>query len=88
MFVEMRKFAGCVLTRLFVGIVVCYQGMIRPLLGGSCRFHPTCSAYAIDALRGHGPFRGVWMAAKRLARCNGWSAGGFDPVPPNPNATS
>jgi putative membrane protein insertion efficiency factor len=49
---------------------------------GGCRYHPSCSQYALDALRTHGPIRGTWMATKRIARCHPWSRGGHDPVVP------
>lgn len=58
-----------------------YRYFISPWLGRQCRFHPTCSAYAIEALERHGAVRGSWLAVKRIARCNPWSGGGFDPVP-------
>jgi putative membrane protein insertion efficiency factor len=54
-----------------------------------CRFHPSCSAYALEALEVHGAARGTWMAVRRVGRCNPWHPGGLDPVPPkNPGATS
>ena len=58
-----------------------YQIALSPLLPPACRFHPSCSAYAIEALERHGAARGAWLAARRIARCNPFSAGGFDPVP-------
>jgi uncharacterized protein len=48
-----------------------------------CRFHPSCSAYALEALAQHGAVRGTWLATRRVARCHPWGGGGFDPVPPN-----
>jgi hypothetical protein len=59
-----------------------YQLVIRPLLPPSCRFHPSCSAYAIEALQTHGLIRGVWLASWRILRCNPFMPGGYDPVPP------
>jgi len=59
-----------------------YQWLISPLLGPRCRFYPSCSNYAIDALRIHGPFRGSWLALRRIVRCHPLNPGGFDPVPP------
>ena len=59
-----------------------YQYLLSPLLGPSCRFTPSCSAYAIEALRQHGLVRGGWLAAGRLLRCHPWHPGGPDPVPP------
>jgi putative membrane protein insertion efficiency factor len=64
------------------GAVLAYQYAVRPVLGCNCRFHPSCSDYALDALRGHGAARGAWLAGRRILRCNPWHPGGFDPVPP------
>lgn len=59
-----------------------YQLLISPLLGPSCRFHPSCSHYAIEAIDTHGAGRGLWLSARRIARCHPWCEGGHDPVPP------
>lgn len=59
-----------------------YQLVISPLLGARCRFMPTCSAYALEALEVHGPFYGSWLALRRVMRCHPLNAGGYDPVPP------
>lgn len=59
-----------------------YQWLISPLLGPRCRFYPSCSNYAIEALRIHGPSRGSWLALRRIVRCHPLNPGGFDPVPP------
>jgi uncharacterized protein len=58
-----------------------YQVSLSPLLPASCRYHPSCSAYAVEALERHGALRGSWLAARRILRCNPFTAGGFDPVP-------
>ncbi|NQW00718.1 MAG: membrane protein insertion efficiency factor YidD [Rhodospirillales bacterium] len=58
-----------------------YQLLISPIMAGSCRFEPTCSAYALDALSQHGPFVGSWLALKRILRCNPFGGYGYDPVP-------
>lgn len=59
-----------------------YQLLISPLLPNSCRFTPTCSAYAIEALKVHGPIIGLWLTLRRIVRCNPWGGHGYDPVPP------
>jgi uncharacterized protein len=59
-----------------------YRTFISPLYGQVCRYHPSCSAYALEAVQTHGSIKGPWLAVKRLARCHPWAAGGFDPVPP------
>lgn len=58
-----------------------YQVAISPLMAPHCRFHPTCSAYAVEALQRFGAMRGSYLAVNRLMRCHPWAAGGFDPVP-------
>ena len=63
-------------------IVRLYQVTLGPLLGGHCRFWPTCSEYSLEALRAHGPLRGSWLTARRLLRCHPFGGSGFDPVPP------
>jgi putative membrane protein insertion efficiency factor len=65
-------------ARLLVGLVRVYQWVLSPLLGDRCKYHPTCSQYAIDALHEHGAARGTVLAAWRVLRCNPWSAGGVD----------
>lgn len=58
-----------------------YQLFISPLLGANCRFHPTCSQYAYDAVKTHGFFKGLSLSIKRIGKCHPWHEGGFDPVP-------
>jgi uncharacterized protein len=58
-----------------------YQLAISPLFGPRCRFYPSCSHYAMEAIETHGAFAGVWLAMKRISRCHPWNEGGFDPVP-------
>jgi putative membrane protein insertion efficiency factor len=67
---------------LLTGAVRAYQWTIRPVIGAQCRFEPSCSHYAIEALAVHGAVRGSALAARRVLRCNPWHAGGFDSVPP------
>ncbi|MEW7848393.1 membrane protein insertion efficiency factor YidD [Massilia aurea] len=67
---------------LFIWLLRGYQLLISPMLGPRCRFYPSCSNYAIEALRVHGAARGSWLAARRVGRCHPWNAGGLDPVPP------
>ncbi|HET7633196.1 MAG TPA: membrane protein insertion efficiency factor YidD [Burkholderiales bacterium] len=64
-----------------VWIIRGYQYAISPLLPQSCRFHPTCSAYALEAVRRYGALKGLGLAARRLAKCHPWHPGGIDPVP-------
>ncbi|WP_025692336.1 membrane protein insertion efficiency factor YidD [Paenibacillus zanthoxyli] len=59
-----------------------YRKYISPLKPATCRFYPTCSAYALEAVEVHGPLKGSWLAAKRIARCHPFHPGGLDPVPP------
>jgi putative membrane protein insertion efficiency factor len=65
-----------------IALIRIYQRLISPLLGPRCRFHPTCSSYAVESLREHGPLRGTWLAFRRIARCHPFHPGGLDPVPP------
>ena len=67
--------------RALVGIVRAYRLLLSPWLGSQCRFEPTCSAYALQALQQHGAAGGSYLAARRILRCHPWCAGGFDPVP-------
>ena len=62
-------------------LVRAYQWTLRPVIGANCRFLPSCSDYAVEALRGHGALRGSGLAARRILRCNPWHEGGYDPVP-------
>ncbi|HVT79068.1 MAG TPA: membrane protein insertion efficiency factor YidD [Phycisphaerae bacterium] len=70
------------LTNVLLGLVHGYRHTLGPFLGGQCRYHPTCSAYALEALREHGPFAGTWLTMRRIGRCHPFAKGGIDPVPP------
>ena len=61
-----------------------YQYAISPLFGANCRYSPTCSAYAVDAIKEWGPLKGLWMGIKRFSTCHPWGGHGYDPVPKNP----
>ena len=67
--------------RVVIAFVLVYRRVVSPWLGPTCRFHPTCSRYAIEALRTHGLLRGCWLTLRRVSRCHPFHAGGLDPVP-------
>jgi uncharacterized protein len=75
-------------ARLVMMPIAGYRRFISPLLGPRCRFAPSCSEYALGALAEHGAARGLWLAAKRIARCHPFHPGGYDPVPPAKPARS
>lgn len=75
---------GQVLSLPLVLLVRAYQRLISPLLPRSCRYYPSCSAYAVTALTRFGPLKGTWLAVRRLGRCHPWSPGGVDHVPARP----
>jgi len=70
------------MRKLLIGLIRAYQYLISPMLGNHCRFYPSCSHYAAEAIQTHGALRGVWLGLRRLSRCHPWHEGGVDPVPP------
>ena len=66
---------------IFLALIRAYQYLLRPMLGSNCRFYPSCSDYAREAIEKHGALRGLWLAVRRVARCHPYHPGGFDPVP-------
>jgi uncharacterized protein len=75
-----------ILGALLRGLIRLYQLFVSPLLGPNCRFAPSCSEYAAEAIARHGPWRGTALAVRRLLRCHPWGGSGYDPVPPRPAA--
>ncbi len=69
------------LSWLMLALIAFYRTCISPLLPPACRYTPTCSQYAQEAIRKYGPFKGGWLALKRILRCNPWGGSGYDPVP-------
>ena len=67
---------------VLIGLLKAYRLLISPLYGQRCRYYPSCSAYALEAVQTHGALRGSWLAVRRVGRCHPWSPGGVDPVPP------
>ena len=81
----LRKALGALITAadfVLIGLIRVYQYTLSPMLGQRCKYYPSCSNYAIGAIRSHGPIKGLGLASWRLLRCNPFSNGGYDPVPP------
>ena len=77
-----REVVKKVLAAPFILLIKFYQACISPLKGGpTCRFTPTCSQYALEAFKKYGPFKGGWLALRRILRCHPWGGSGYDPVP-------
>ncbi len=70
------------LEQLLLALIVIYRALLSPIMGQQCRFTPTCSAYAEQAILLHGPFKGLWLAVRRILRCHPGHPGGDDPIPP------
>lgn len=77
----LRGFASDLVRTFLLFLVHAYQALLRPFFVGTCKFCPTCSEYAVDALRLHGPWQGSLLAGRRLCRCHPFAPGGIDPVP-------
>jgi putative membrane protein insertion efficiency factor len=69
------------MAKVLLALVAAYRYLLSPMLGRSCRFFPSCSEYAMEALERHGALRGTWLTVRRVARCHPWHPGGYDPVP-------
>src|SRR6266571_2582516 len=77
-----REIVGeIVVSRMLSLFIRCYRYGLSPMFGMQCRFYPSCSAYALEAIERHGAARGAWIAIKRVARCHPWHPGGCDPIP-------
>ena len=74
-----------ILSKMLILPIKFYQSAISPMFPPACRYTPSCSQYAIEAIMTHGPFKGMWLAMKRILRCNPWGGEGYDPVPPKKN---
>ena len=81
----MRRAIGRMVAWPLIGLVLLYRYGLSPLLGRPCRFAPSCSEYALEALHRHGGLRGGWLAFRRIVRCHPWGGSGYDPVPPVPS---
>ncbi|MEM7372407.1 MAG: membrane protein insertion efficiency factor YidD [Bacteroidota bacterium] len=68
-------------SAVFVALIRIYQYAISPFFPAACRYTPTCSSYAVQAIKLHGPFKGGWLAVKRIGSCHPWGGSGYDPVP-------
>ena len=69
------------LAKILIGMIRLYQVTLSPFIGRACRYTPTCSNYGIEAIRKHGPFKGLYLTVRRLLRCHPWGGSGYDPVP-------
>lgn len=76
------NFLSAILSYFLKGLITVYKYVISPLLGPRCRYLPTCSSYAVEAIDKYGPIKGGWLGIKRILRCHPWGDSGYDPVPP------
>jgi len=77
-----------ILIAPFIFLIWLYQKLISPIFPSTCRYQPTCSNYAVEALKEHGVFKGSWLAAKRISSCHPWGGSGYDPVPKNKSSNN
>jgi len=75
------RFINFLFTALFKGLIWLYQHLVSPFFSANCRYQPTCSSYGKEALDKHGPWKGLWLTAKRIGKCHPWGGSGYDPVP-------
>ncbi|NKB48839.1 MAG: membrane protein insertion efficiency factor YidD [Alphaproteobacteria bacterium] len=75
------KYFNLMMSAVLRALITAYRYVLSPVLGTNCRYEPGCSAYAQEAIHLHGPWRGSWLAAKRIMRCQPWGGAGYDPVP-------
>jgi len=78
---RVRRYNGCMIRKLLILPIRLYQRILSPLLPPRCRFYPTCSNYAVEAIQKHGAIRGLWLALVRILKCHPLHPGGYDPVP-------
>jgi uncharacterized protein len=78
---KLMKTVMRILSLPFIALIKLYQWIISPILGPKCRFTPSCSHYAVAALKKHGVLKGLWLTIKRISRCHPWGGQGYDPVP-------
>ena len=69
------------MRRILIFFISCYKALLSPFMGNHCRFYPSCSSYAIEAIENHGAIKGSYLALRRLSKCHPWHEGGVDPVP-------
>lgn len=69
------------MSHIFIAFIKTYQRIISPLFGAHCRFHPSCSQYAVESFQQHGSIKGLVLSIVRISKCGPWTEGGFDPVP-------